>query len=140
MFVTSEFNNSDFDLDAHYSDDDENIPIEEKKFWEYLQKLEERNLFEMNLFQDRTQTLEKMEKESQATIAARRAKIIELDNNIKLLKDSMQGRQDRLTYYQNMLVDSNKQGQGPSSNRHQNKAAVGGRGASTQKPKSSTMQ
>ena len=46
----------------------------------------------MNLFQDRTQTLEKMEKEAAETIAAKRCKVVELDNNIKLLADSMQGR------------------------------------------------
>jgi len=57
------FNASDIDLNASYSDSDNEIPLEEKKFWEYFQKLEENNLFEMNLFQDRTQTLEKMEKE-----------------------------------------------------------------------------
>ena len=49
-----EFNGSDIDLNASYSDSDEDIPLEDKKFWEYLQKLEENNLFEMNLFQDRT--------------------------------------------------------------------------------------
>lgn len=48
-----EFNNSDIDLNASYSDSDNEIPIEEKKFWDYLTKLEENNLFEMNLFQDR---------------------------------------------------------------------------------------
>ena len=46
----SEFNGSDIDLNADYSDSDNEIPLEEKKFWEYLQKLEENNLFEMNLF------------------------------------------------------------------------------------------
>ena len=45
----SEFNNSDIDLNADYSDDDDKIPLHEKAFWDYLQKLEENNLFEMNL-------------------------------------------------------------------------------------------
>lgn len=53
-----EFNASDIDLNASYSDsddlDNDKMPIEDKKFWEYHQKLEENNLFEMNLFQDRT--------------------------------------------------------------------------------------
>ena len=45
-----EQNYSEVDLNASYSDDDyENIPIDEKKFWEYLTKLEENSLFEMNL-------------------------------------------------------------------------------------------
>ena len=52
-FFISEFNNSDIDLNASYSDSDNEIPIEEKKLWDYLTKLEENNLFEMNLFQDR---------------------------------------------------------------------------------------
>ena len=40
----------------------------------------------MNLFQDRTQTLEKMEKECQGKINVRAKKIEELDNNIALLQ------------------------------------------------------
>ena len=59
------------------------MPIDERNFWEYLQKLEEHNLFEMNLLQENTQTLEKMERESAETLAARRRKIDELDTNIK---------------------------------------------------------
>lgn len=59
------------------------MPIDERSFWEYLQKLEEHNLFEMNLLQENTQTLEKMERESAETLAARRRKIDELDTNIK---------------------------------------------------------
>jgi len=44
---------SDLDLNASYSDSDyEQIPVNEKLFWEYLQKLEENNLFEMNLLQE----------------------------------------------------------------------------------------
>ncbi len=31
-----EFNGSDIDLNADYSDSDNEIPLEEKKFWEYL--------------------------------------------------------------------------------------------------------
>ena len=104
----SDLNTSDIDLNASYSDSDNEIPLEEKKFWEYLQKLEENNLFEMNLFQDRTQTLEKMTQECQHSIAARKAKIVELEENIKLLEDSKNARNDRLAYYKNMLVDSNK--------------------------------
>ena len=104
-------NASDIDLNDSYSDDDDTVPIDDKKFWDYLQKLEENNLFEMNLLQENQQTLEKMEKESQEVVAAKRLKIVELENNIKLLQDSHQGRQDRLTYYKNML-DSNTQRHG----------------------------
>ena len=111
MFVlrdSDDVNWSGIDLNADYSDSDDEVPIEEKKFWEYFQKLEENNLFEMNLFQDRTQTLEKMEKECQAKIAVRKRKIEELDNNIALLQQSLGARNDRYSYYQNMLIDSNK--------------------------------
>ena len=46
-------NTSEISLSANYSDDDyENIPLEEKKFWEYLTKLEENNLFKMNQLQE----------------------------------------------------------------------------------------
>ena len=58
-------------MNASYSDSDNEIPLEEKKFWDYLTKLEENNLFEMNLFQDRTQTLEKIERECAMKIASR---------------------------------------------------------------------
>ena len=72
--------NSDIDFDADYSDDDyETIPIEEKKFFEYLQKLEENNLFEMNLLQEMQQTLEKQEKESKDKIDTKREEINDLD-------------------------------------------------------------
>jgi len=47
-----EFNASDIDLNDSYSDDDDKVPIEDKKLWDYLQKLEENNLFEMNLLQE----------------------------------------------------------------------------------------
>ena len=47
---SDDVNWSDIDLNADYSDSDNEVPIEEKKFWEYFQKLEENNLFEMNLF------------------------------------------------------------------------------------------
>ena len=68
MPLSREFNTSDIDLNASYSDDDDTIPLEEKKFWEYLQKLEENNLFEMNLLQDLQQSLEKTDKESREKI------------------------------------------------------------------------
>jgi len=44
--------NSDIDFNADYSDDDETIRIGEKDLMDYLQKLEENNLFKMNLIQE----------------------------------------------------------------------------------------
>jgi len=46
----------------------------------------------MNLLQENQQTLEKIERESREKINAKRAKLIELDSNIKLLEDSQKGR------------------------------------------------
>ena len=40
---------SDIDLNADYSDDDKEVRIGEKELIDYLQKLEENNLFKMNL-------------------------------------------------------------------------------------------
>ena len=85
------------------------MPIDERTLCEYLQKLEEHNLFEMNLLQENTQTLEKMERESAETLAARRRKIDELDYNIRGLEGSWQSRQDRLAYYKGMLDSSAQQ-------------------------------
>lgn len=118
------FNASDIDLNDSYSDDDDKVPIEDKKLWDYLQKLEENNLFEMNLLQENQQTLEKMEKESRDVIAARRAKINDIDKNILMLQDSHTSRQDSLTYYKNML-DSNNQRHGGAAAAKGNAGAVG---------------
>ena len=61
----------------------------------------------MNLLQENQQTLEKMEKESREVIAARRAKINDIDKNILMLQDSHTSRQDSLSYYKNMLDSNN---------------------------------
>ena len=45
-------NDSDIDFNANYSDDDEDIRINEKDLVDYLAKLEENNLFKMNLIQE----------------------------------------------------------------------------------------
>ena len=47
-----ELKNSDIDLTADYSDDDDKVRIGEKELMDYLQKLEENNLFKMNLIQE----------------------------------------------------------------------------------------
>lgn len=62
--VYREFNSSEIDWNAEYSDDDDRVPLNEKEFWGYLEKLEENNLFEMNLLQENQQTLEKIKRES----------------------------------------------------------------------------
>ena len=61
----------------------------------------------MNLLQESQQTLENMEKESRKVIAARRAKINDIDKNILMLRDSHTSRHDSLAFYKNMLDPSN---------------------------------
>ena len=47
--MLSDIRDSDIDFNADYSDDDEEIRIGEKDLMDYMQKLEENNLFKMNL-------------------------------------------------------------------------------------------
>ena len=68
--------------------------------------LEETNLFKINLIQDNEQTLEKIKKESTATIAARQAKIDEVDKNIQMLILSRGEREKKHKYYMNVLNSS----------------------------------
>lgn len=79
-----EFKNSDIDLNAEYSDDEDTIEIGEKELMDYLQKLEENNLFKMNLIQESQQTFEKIAKECHDNIEAKRAIIADVDANCKL--------------------------------------------------------
>ena len=81
---------SDIDLNADYSDDDDQIRIGEKELVDYLQKLEGQNLFKMNHIGDLQQTFEKIEKNSADTVHAKSMIITEVDNNIRLLKESKQ--------------------------------------------------
>lgn len=92
----------------------------------------------MNLLQENQQTLEKMEKESREVIAARRAKINDIDKNILMLQDSHTSRQDSLSYYKNML-DSNNQRHGGAAAAKGDAVAGGGRASGfsqANKPKS----
>ena len=84
------------------------IEIGEKDLIDYLQKLEENNLFKMNLLQESQQTYEKIAKECQDTVEDKRAIILDVDNNVRLLQESRNQKMDRLAYYQNVL-DSNSQ-------------------------------
>ena len=63
----------------------------------------------MNLFQDRNQTLEKMERECETKIVDRQAEITDLDDNISKLNESLASRNERFLFYRHMLVDSDKQ-------------------------------
>ena len=103
-----EMNQSDIDFNAPYSDDDETIPIEEKKVWEYQQELENYNLFEMNLLQELQQSLEIQERKSKEVVRIKRGEIDEIQNNIHLKEETKVARNDSLNYYKNMLDSSTK--------------------------------
>ena len=60
----------------------------------------------MNLIQEAQQTYEKIAKECQDTIEAKRAIIADVDANVGLLQESRNQKVDRLAYYKNVL-DSN---------------------------------
>ena len=62
----------------------------------------------MNLIQESQQTYEKIAKECQDNIEAKRAIITDVDANIRLLADSRNQKVGRLAYYKNVL-DSNAQ-------------------------------
>ena len=50
--VEEEMQGSDIDFNIDYSDSEETIEIKEGDLLDYLQKIEENNLFKMNLIQE----------------------------------------------------------------------------------------
>ena len=62
----------------------------------------------MNHIGDLQQTFEKIENNSADTVHAKSMIITEVDNNIRLLKESKQQKLERLAYYRNMLDSSIK--------------------------------
>ena len=103
------------DRNAEDSDEDSEggLGIDERDVILYLQRLEEDNLFEMNLLTEEENNLEKMEKESREKINLRRKEIKEVDHNIEMLKQSKQRKQQKIEYYSQILESSNKQDIGP---------------------------
>lgn len=86
----------------------------------YLQRLEEDNLFEMNLLTEAEGNLETLEKESQGAIIARQMEIDEVDKNIQILINTRKRNEDKHTYYNNILdsnadkkIDAKNQGKAP---------------------------
>ena len=96
-------NDSDIDFNADYSDDDEDIRINEKDLVDYLSKLEENNLFKMNLIQEQQQSLEKIEKETEARIDAKKQLISDVTSNLAHLEEAKTLQFERLTYYKNVM-------------------------------------
>ena len=61
----------------------------------------------MNLIQESQSTLEKVVKECQETVHARKMICKDVDANIKLLQDQKKSKLDRLTFYK-QVIDSGK--------------------------------
>ena len=80
-----EFDASDIDQYSDYSDDETQIEIKECDLMDYLSKLEQTNLFKMNLNQEQMVVLEKMERASKAAIEEKKAVKADMDQNLKLL-------------------------------------------------------
>ena len=62
--LTEKLYGSDVDLDASYSDDDDQIYFDKKEFIEHLSEIEEDNLFKINLLQSDEEQLEILKKSS----------------------------------------------------------------------------
>ena len=77
--------------------------MRESDLIDFLSKIEETNLFKMNLIQEQKQTLEKMERESKRIIEEMAALIVDVDKNLKLLQDIKAEKIVRLSYYKNMM-------------------------------------
>ena len=87
-------------------EDDDGIGYEERDVIQYLQRLEEDNLFEMNLLTEEENNLEKIEKESKDTIELKRKEIHDVDKNISLLKQTLNKRQEKIDFYDQILTSS----------------------------------
>ena len=111
LSVFSDIRDSDIDFNAEYSDDDEEIRIGEKDLLDYLQKLEENNLFKMNLIQEQQQSLEKIEKDSEAKIQAKELLLRDVQANLEHLEEARQIQFDRYIYYKTVM-DATLQDQG----------------------------
>ena len=61
----------------------------------------------MNLIQESQQTFEKIAKECQDRVIAKRAICADVDSNIRLLQLQRNEKGDRLSYYKN-VIDSGK--------------------------------
>lgn len=77
------------DLQAvEYSDDDEAIYFKEKELIEHLFRIEETNLFNINLCQNDEEQLDELKKASQMKIADMKRKLQDQEDNIKALQES----------------------------------------------------
>jgi len=82
-------NLSDIDLNAEYSDEDDQIYFDnDKAVVNHLENLEENNLFKIKHLEDSEQTLEKLKQVSQLTIKERQKKIDDVSVSIEILQRS----------------------------------------------------
>lgn len=86
---------------AEYSDDDEQIYFSDKQLIEHLFRIEETNLFNINLCQNDEEQLELLKKESNARIAEMRRKLQDQEENIKALEESKSLMQLKHQFFMN---------------------------------------
>lgn len=116
VLVLREFDASDIDQYADYSDDETHIQIKESDMMDLLQKLEENNLFKMNLNQEQKQTLEKIELQSRQNIEEKKQIVADVDLNLKLLQEQKAEKLVRLHYFKSMM-DVNNERQNAAANK-----------------------
>jgi len=71
---------------AEYSDDDDQIYFSNKELIEYLFKIEENNLFNINLVQNDEKELYDLKQSSQKRIDEMRQELVQKEQNIEKLK------------------------------------------------------
>ena len=76
------------DLDADYSDDDDQIYFDKKEFIEHLSEIEEDNLFKINLLQNDEVQLETLKKNAETSEEKKKQEIREVEKNIAMLAAS----------------------------------------------------
>lgn len=89
----------DIDLNADYSDDDKEIYFNENDLKEYLQHIEEDNLFKINLLQDDEQTCEQLKIHATSAITEKQQEIEQQKESIKLLQEKLHELKKKNSYY-----------------------------------------
>ena len=100
LFGTKDLDQIDLQT-TEYQDHDEQIYYIERELIESLNKLEEDNLFNINLRQSEEEQLEVMRKESNARIAEMRRKLLEQEENIKAKEETKSLMQQKHQFFLN---------------------------------------
>jgi uncharacterized membrane protein YjjP (DUF1212 family) len=94
-------NLSDIDLNAEYSDEDDQIYFDnDKAVVAHLENLEENNLFKIKHQEDSEQTLEKLKQVSQLTIKEHQKKIDDVTVSIEILQRSYNDLQHKQRFFE----------------------------------------